>query len=97
MPLTLVVWSARPSQPLMRVLLRPQGEIAGQNRRQVAGAEADQRIVGVEGGHHHFAHLAGRHRIAGAGAHDLQQHVLVQHHALAGWVSKAIKPRSAVA
>ena len=26
MPLTLVVWSARPIQPLMRVLVRPQGE-----------------------------------------------------------------------
>ena len=26
MPLTLVVWSARPIQPLMRMLVRPQGE-----------------------------------------------------------------------
>ena len=26
MPFTLVVWSARPIQPLMRVLVRPQGE-----------------------------------------------------------------------
>ena len=26
MPLTLAVWSARPIQPLMRVLVRPQGE-----------------------------------------------------------------------
>ena len=26
MPLTLVVWSARPIQPLMRMLVRPQGD-----------------------------------------------------------------------
>ena len=26
MPFTLVVWSARPIQPLMRVLVRPHGE-----------------------------------------------------------------------
>ena len=48
MPRTLVVWSARPIQPLMRVLVRPVGQSPGQHGRQVAGAEADQRIVGVE-------------------------------------------------
>ena len=48
MPFTLVRWSARPIQPLIRVLVRPQGETARQNRRQVASAEPDHRIGGVE-------------------------------------------------
>ena len=58
MPLTLVVWSARPIQPLMRMLVRPHGERAGQHRRQVAGGEADQRIVGIERGDDDLADLA---------------------------------------
>ena len=58
MPRTLVVWSARPSQPLMRMLVRPRRAGARQHRRQVAGAEADQRVVGVERRHDHLADLA---------------------------------------
>ena len=34
------VWSARPSQPLMRMLVRPHGLGARQHRRQVAGARS---------------------------------------------------------
>ena len=79
MPRTLVVWSARPSQPRMRVLVRPVGQRARQHRRQVAGAEADQRVVGVQRGHDHLADLAVGHRVAGAGAHDLDDHAFVEH------------------
>ena len=48
MPFTLVVWSARPIQPLMRMLVRPQGERAGHHRGQVAGRKPDHRIVRIE-------------------------------------------------
>ena len=47
MPLTLVVWSARPIHPLMRVLVRPQGDDAGHHRGKIAGREPDHRIVGL--------------------------------------------------
>ena len=54
------------------------GARARQHRGQIAGAEADQRIVGVEERRHDdFADLARRDRIAGAGAHDLDQHAFV--------------------
>ena len=55
---------------------------ARQHRRQVAGGEADHRVVAVEGGDHHLADLARRHRIAGARPHDLDDHALVDDHAL---------------
>jgi hypothetical protein len=87
MPLILVVWSARPIQPLMRTLVRPQGEIPGRIGRKIAGAEADQRIVGREGGHHHLADFAPRHRVAGAGTHDLDDHAFVDDEALRASVS----------
>ena len=84
MPFTFVVWSARPIQPLMRMLVRPQGARARQHGGQVAGAEADQRIVGVEERRHDdFADLARRDRIAGAGPHDLDQHAFVDDEAFA--------------
>ena len=41
----------------------------------------DQRIVGVEGCHHDLADFAISNRIAGAGAHDLDNDVPVDHHA----------------
>ena len=43
MPLTLVVWSARPIQPLMRMLVRPHGLAPGStaDRSPVA-----KRIIG---------------------------------------------------
>jgi hypothetical protein len=52
---------------------------AGQHGRQVAGAEADQRVVGLQHGDDHLADLAVGHRVAGAGAHDLDDHALVEH------------------
>ena len=55
----------------------PAGGASGQQRRQVAGGEADQRVIGIEGGDDHLAHLAGRHRIACAGANDLDQQLLL--------------------
>ena len=58
MPFTLVVWSARPIQPLMRMLVRPLQGAGGQHGRQVAGGEADHRVVAVEGGDDHLADLA---------------------------------------
>jgi hypothetical protein len=58
---TLVVWSARPIQPLMRVLVRPQANPAHRSGRPtVARGKADQRIVGIEDGDHDFAHFARR-------------------------------------
>ena len=48
MPFTLVVWSARPIQPLIRALVRPHGARTGQERGEIAGAEANQRIVALE-------------------------------------------------
>ncbi|MNT56503.1 hypothetical protein D3C72_1938070 [compost metagenome] len=60
------------------------GAGAGQHGRQVARAKADQRVVGVERGHHQLAHLALGHGVARAGAHDLDDHAFVQHQALAG-------------
>ena len=44
--------------------------------------EADQRVVGVERRDHHLADLAGGDRIAGAGAHDLDDHAFVDDQAL---------------
>ena len=55
----------------------PAGADAGQERRQVAGREANQRIVSIECGHHHLTDLAKGYRIAGARAHDLHQHALI--------------------
>ena len=51
--------------------------------REVARAEADQRIVGVERGDDQLAHLALGHRVAGSRAHDLHDHALVQNQAFA--------------
>ena len=45
MPLTLVVWSARPIQPLMRMLVRPQGETPGSTAERSPVREPDHRIV----------------------------------------------------
>ena len=43
MPFTLVVWSARPIQPLIRMLLRPQGERPGMTAERSPVAS---RIIG---------------------------------------------------
>ena len=83
MPRTLVDWSARPSQPRMRWLVRPVGHAPGKHRREVAGGEADQRVVGIERRHDHLADLAVGDRIAGAGAHDLDDHAFVDDQAFA--------------
>ncbi len=54
-----------------------------EHRREVAGGEAHQRIVLVEGGDDHLPHLARGHRVAGAGPDDLEDHLLVDDEALA--------------
>ena len=43
MPLTFVVWSARPIQPRIRAFVRPHGDSARQDRRQIAERESDPR------------------------------------------------------
>ena len=48
----------------------------------VAGREAHERILRCERGHHHFADFALRHRVARARSYDLQDHTLVEDHAL---------------
>ena len=58
MPLTLVVWSARPIQPLMRMLVRPQGETPGSIAERSPVREPDHRIIRVERGDDHLADLA---------------------------------------
>jgi hypothetical protein len=65
----------------MRTLVRPAGARTRQYCGKVAGGEADQRIVLVEARDHHLAHLARRDRVAGAGAHDLEQQPFLQDHA----------------
>ena len=82
MPLTLVVWSARPIQPLMRMLVRPQGERARQDGREIAEREPDQRVMRIEDGDDDLADLALGDGIAGAGPHDLDDDVLVDDQAL---------------
>ena len=52
----------------MRMLVRPQGLNPGS--------------TAVEGGHDHFTDLAGSHRIAGPGPHDLHDGTLIHDHAL---------------
>ena len=56
------------------------GRGAGHHRREVAGREADHRIIRIERGDHHFADFARGKRIAGPRAHDLQEQVLVDDH-----------------
>ncbi len=43
MPLTLVVWSARPIQPLMRMLVRPHGLVPGSTADR---SPVPKRIIG---------------------------------------------------
>ena len=83
MPRTLVDWSARPSQPRMRWLVRPVGQAPASTADRSPVAIADQRVVGVERRHDDLADLAVGDRIAGAGAHDLDDDALVDHQALA--------------
>ena len=52
---------------------------AGQHGRQVAGTEAHQRVLGVQHGDDHLTHLAIGHRVAGAGAHDFDDHAFIDH------------------
>src|SRR5215211_1704616 len=80
MPLILAVWSARPSQALMRVLVRPHG--AGPAKTADKSPVA-RRIIGIERGDDHLADLAVGNRIAGAWPDDLQHQMLVDDHAVA--------------
>ena len=58
---------------------------AGKRRRQVAGCEADQRVVKVrQRRDDDFADLARRDRVTRARAHDLDEHPLVDNQAVAG-------------
>ena len=59
------------------------GAAPGSTARQVAGAEAHQRVVGVQHRDDHLADFAVGHRVAGAGAHDLDDHAFVDHQAFA--------------
>ena len=59
------------------------GRAARQHRREIAGREPDHRVIRVERGNDHLADLAGRNRLAGARPHDLDEHGLVDDHALA--------------
>mmetsp|Transcript_1047 Transcript_1047/g.2754 ORF Transcript_1047/g.2754 Transcript_1047/m.2754 type:complete len:443 (+) Transcript_1047:656-1984(+) len=73
-----------PAQPAAQPLVgAAAGAGARQHRGEVAGGEADQRIAGRQRRHHDFAHLALGHRLAAAGAHDLDDDALVHHQALA--------------
>ena len=67
----------------MRALRAAGRAAARQDGAEVAGAEAHQRVVRVQRGHHHLADLAVGHRLAGARAHDLDDHAFVEHQALA--------------
>ena len=67
----------------MRMLVRPHGDGSVITAERSPIAKPDHRIVGIERGDHDLADLALRHRIAGAGAHDLDQHGLVDDHAFA--------------
>ena len=60
------------------------GARAGQYGGQVAGAKTDQRVIRVQRGDHQFTDLAFGHGVAGAGAHDLDNHAFIKHHAFAG-------------
>jgi hypothetical protein len=50
---------------------------------EIADREPDLRVVRVEIGDDDLADLALRHGVAGAGPHDLDDQVLVQHHSFA--------------
>ncbi|MCY1367648.1 hypothetical protein D9M69_545920 [compost metagenome] len=62
----------------------PAGRETGHDGRQVARAEAHQRIVRIQGGDHDLADFPVGHGLAGAGADDFDNDVLAQHQPLAG-------------
>ena len=57
----------------------PARRLTRHDGRQVTSSKADQGIVRVERGHHHFANLTDRDRITGTRPHDLNQQVLFDH------------------
>ena len=59
----------------------PAGAVSGVHGGHVPGCKAEERVVAVQGRHHDLAHLAVRHRVAGTGPDDLDDHALVQDHA----------------
>src|SRR5574337_1226266 len=68
--LTLLHPAVGAAEPTLDALVgSPAGAVAGEHGAQVARAEADQRVVRVQGGDHHFADLAIGERVAGARAH----------------------------
>src|SRR5947207_4543224 len=54
---------------------------AGQQRREIAGRKAKQRVFRRQRRHHNFADLSRRHRVAGSGLYQLDDDSLVEHHA----------------
>ena len=62
----------------------PAGALPRQDGREIAGGEAEQRIVLVEKRDHHLAHLPVGQRGPGPGTQDFDDDVLVQNHAFPG-------------
>ena len=58
------------------------GARARQHGGEVAGCEADQRIVLVERGDDDLAHFSQRHRIARSRPHDLEDQRFLENHTL---------------
>ena len=65
------------------------GARVGQHGRKIAGAESDQRVIAIEGRDDHFAHFAGRHRLAGPWPHYLENQRLLEDHPLGGPAASA--------
>src|SRR5581483_1579027 len=74
----------RPSHPALDALVgAPARTETGKQRRQIARGESDQRVFAAEHRRDDFAHFALGNRIAGARAHDLDDHALVDDEAFA--------------
>ena len=89
-----------PAQPAANALVGTAGRAdPGQQRREIAGAETDQRVIGIERRHHDLADIAQRHDVAGARTHDLEDHAFVDDQALArfGFVGDEAQVGGAVA
>src|SRR6185437_17136016 len=57
------------------------GALPGEDRREIAGGEAQQRVGAVEGGDNNLADLAFADRFAGAWSDDLDDDALIDDHA----------------
>ena len=77
----------------MRAFVRPHGEIPGHQRREIAGGEADHRIVAIERGYDHLSDFTFRHGIAGAGPNNLDDDAVVHDHAFARFALVSDNPQ----